>query len=81
MRRQIAEEQEEQKLMDLDAQDVWEELSDYEKIVDERELEPDYYIDKPPTPVFKENPKGTDREVQVIDEELFDFEMEAEPIL
>lgn len=25
----------------------WDELSDYENMVDERQLEPDYYIDRP----------------------------------
>ena len=48
---------------------------------DEKQLDPDYYVDKPPTPVFMENAKGVDQEVQVEDHELFDFELEVEPIL
>lgn len=48
---------------------------------DERELEPDYYIDRPQTPEFIPNEKGIDKDTQVIDEELFDFELEVEPVL
>lgn len=52
-------------------------------MVDERQLEPDYFIDKPPAPTYIPNPEGDDREVQVKDkdDDLFDFELEAEPIL
>jgi len=52
-----------------------------DKGIDERELEPDYYVDKPPTPEFIPNPAGLDKETQVEDHELFDFELEVEPLL
>ncbi len=32
---------------DLQNQNAWEELSDYDNMVDEDQLEPDYYIDRP----------------------------------
>jgi hypothetical protein len=66
---------------ELDHQNEWADLDDYDNMVDERDIEPDYFIDKPPTPVFMENEKGVDVAVQVIDHELFDFELEVEPIL
>jgi radial spoke head protein 3 len=46
-------------------------------------LEPDYFIDRPPAPTYIPNPEGDDRQVQVHDkdDDLFDFELEAEPIL
>lgn len=59
----------------------WEELSNNDEAVDMWELEPYYIIDWPPTPIFIPNEKGVDKETQVIDEELFDFELEVEPIL
>lgn len=61
----------------------WEELSDYDNMVDEMQLEPDYYIDRPPSPIFIPNPEGDGKEIQVNDkdDDLFDFELEAEPIL
>jgi hypothetical protein len=49
--------------------------------VDEKTLEPDYYVDRPPTPEFIPNPAGQDAETQILDHELFDFDLEAEPIL
>lgn len=63
-------------------------------MVDEAELEPDYYIDRPviiiisifnvqPSPIFVPNPEGDIKKIQVNDKDndLFDFELEAEPIL
>lgn len=38
-------------------------------------------MDKPPTPEFIPNPAGLDKETQVEDNELFDFELEVEPFL
>lgn len=75
------EEQQYERERELEHQNDWEELDDFENMADEAELEPDYYIDKPPTPVFMENEKGVDQEVQVNDKELYDFELEVEPIL
>lgn len=82
MKRQKIEEREEIRMQrEMENHNEWQELEDYDNMVDERDIEPDYYVDKPPTPVFMENPKGTDRAVQVEDKELFDFELEVEPIL
>lgn len=52
-------------------------------MADERHLEPDYFIDRPPAPIFVPNPEGEIKAVQVNDKDvdLFDFELEAEPIL
>jgi hypothetical protein len=52
-------------------------------MVDEQQLEPDYYIDRPPSPIFVPNPEGDPKLIQVNDkdDDLFDFELEAEPIL
>jgi hypothetical protein len=46
-------------------------------------LEPDYYIDRPPSPIFIPNPDGIDKKEQVVDKDpdLFDFKLEVEPIL
>lgn len=49
--------------------------------VDEKTIEPDFYIDRPPTPEFIPNPAGVNAETQIEDHELFDFDLEAEPIL
>ena len=52
-------------------------------MADERLLEPDYFIDRPSVPIFVPNPEGEIKAVQVDDKDvdLFDFELEAEPIL
>lgn len=52
-------------------------------MVNEHELEPDYYIDRPPSPMFIPNPEGDQKSIQINDkdDDLFDFELEAEPIL
>jgi hypothetical protein len=47
-RQQMMQEQEVQRVQMIEAQkNEWDELSDYENMVDERQLEPDYYIDRP----------------------------------
>jgi hypothetical protein len=58
-------------------------LSDNENMMDEEDIEPDYYIDRAPEAVFIPNREGENKEVQVIDRDLdlFDFNLEAEPIL
>jgi len=38
--------------MDMQTQNQWDELSDYENMVDEQQLEPDYYIDRPVSFLF-----------------------------
>ena len=62
-------------------------------MVPEHMLEPDYYIDRPvtininnfvqPSPIFIPLPDGENKTTQIFDKDpdLFDFELEAEPIL
>ena len=42
---------------------------------------PYFFEDRPKTPKYIPPPKGKDEETQIIDGELFDFEMEVRPIL
>ena len=42
---------------------------------------PYFFEDRPKTPKYIPLPKGKDEETQIIDGELFDFEMEVKPIL
>lgn len=60
----------------------WEEL-DEGPIEDMGELEPDYFINRPPTAEFIPNPEGVNEAVQVNDSDpdLFDYELEVEPVL
>lgn len=51
-------------------------------MVDDRAVEPDYYIDKADPAIFIPDPEGNDKVTMLEDrEELFDFDSEAEPIL
>lgn len=61
----------------------WEELSDGEGFIPETEIQPDYYIDRPPDAVFIPNPAGQVKATQIFegDPDLFDYENEVEPIL
>ena len=47
----------------------------------EKEIQTDFYIDRPPTPLFLPRKEGEDVETQVEDGELFDFDLEVDPIL
>jgi len=62
-------------------QQKWERLSNEDEAIPIEHIEPDFVIDRPATPEFIPVPDGVDKETQVIDEELFNFEMEVEPIL
>ena len=52
-------------------------------MIDEYELEPDFYIDKAPDAIFIPNPEGEIKATQIFDRDpdLFDYENEVEPIL
>ena len=67
----------------MQSANVWEELSDHQNMVNEYDIDPDYYIDRPPTAVFIPNPKGERKQTQIFegDPDLFDYENEVEPIL
>ncbi|EGR33079.1 radial spoke head protein, putative, partial [Ichthyophthirius multifiliis] len=58
----------------------YEEITDI-PLVDEKEIQPDYYQDKAPTPEFKPKEKGKEVFTQIEDNELFDFILEVEPVL
>ena len=61
----------------------WIELDDHYNMKNESEIEPDYYIDRPPSATYIPDEEGTDQAIQVhnYDADLFDYEMEVEPIL
>lgn len=66
--------------IDIQTDNIPEELS--EKPVEHTiEVQTDYYIDRPPTPLFMPKKIGEDIETQVEDGELFDFNQEVDPIL
>jgi radial spoke head protein 3 len=59
-------------------------LSDYENMIDECDVEPDYFIDRPPTAVYVPDSPGHDKQTVVNDRndpDLFDFDLEVQPIL
>jgi hypothetical protein len=56
---------------------MYQDLSDYENMVDEMEIEPDYYIDRPQAAVFLPDPEGQDKATVLDgrhDKDLFDFD-------
>jgi len=51
-------------------------------MVDQAEVEPDYFIDRPPTAVYVPDSPGHDKSTVLNDrKDLFDFDLEVEPIL
>jgi hypothetical protein len=57
-------------------------LSDYENMVDENTVEPDYFIDRPGTALFQPDSPKHNRSTFLDDKkDLFYFDMESEPIL
>ena len=61
-----------------------EELSDYENQVDENEIEPDYFIDRPPSAVYIPDEAGHDKFTAMddrVDPDLFNFDQEVKPVL
>lgn len=67
----------------MQSANAWEELSDHQNMVDEYDIEPDYYIDRPPDAILIPNPEGEAKTTQIFDgdADLFDYENEVEPIL
>jgi len=61
----------------------WEELSDFDNMVEEENIEPDYFIDRAPNAHYMPDHPGHEKANQVndMDPELFDYELEVEPIL
>jgi len=64
-------------------QNEWEELSDHENMIDENDIEPDYFIDRANDAVFIPDEEGNNKANQIEDrdDDLFDFETEVEVIL
>lgn len=44
---QMEEQQRNNQMVDMQNQNQWDALSDYDNMIDEDQLEPDYYIDRP----------------------------------
>ena len=61
----------------------WDELDDYNNMVNEQEIEPDFVIDVAPLATFVPNEKGHEKMTQIFDgdNDLFDFDNEVEPVL
>lgn len=55
---QMQENQNNMQMVQMQSANMWEELSDHQNMVDEFELEPDYYIDRAPDAIFIPNPEG-----------------------
>lgn len=45
-------------MMQMQSANVWEDLSDHQNMIDEYDIEPDYYIDRAPEAMFIPNEKG-----------------------
>jgi len=59
----------------------YEELSDVSRQIDEFDVEPDYYIDMAPDAIFIPELDGVDKQNHVDTKSIYDFELEARPIL
>lgn len=61
----------------------WVPLDDEYNMVDESSIPRDFYVDKPGTAQFVPDQEGNDKAIQLNDKQqgLFDFDVEAEPIL
>lgn len=84
MRQQQVQEQQDKLNRDqMQNYNLWEELSDYQNMIDEDAIEPDFFVDTAPAAVFIPNEKGLDKYTQIYDRDpfLFDYESEVEPIL
>ncbi len=70
-------------MMQMQPSNVWEDLSDHQNMIDEYDLEPDYFIDRAPDAMYIPNEKGYSKATQIFDgdNDLFDYENEVEPVL
>lgn len=52
-------------------------------MINENDIEPDYFIDRAPDATYIPNEKGHEKATQIFDgdNDLFDFEQEVEPVL
>ncbi len=66
------------------ATNAYDDLSDFENMVEEETIDPDFFIAQPPVATFVPASPGPDKSTVVNDREdpaLFDFDLEVEPIL
>ena len=68
------------KHMDVQTENFLEEISDRPAEVD-NETQTDPFMDRPPSPMYIPKKTGVDRETQIEEGDLFDFDFEVEPIL
>merc|ERR1719203_2531224 len=68
------------KHMDIQTDSYLEELTD-RTVEFEAETQTDFLLDRPPSPLFMPAKIGVDIETQIEDGELFDFDVECEPVL
>ena len=66
--------------MDVQTDTYLEELTDRQTEF-EAEVQTDFLLDRPSTPLFMPAKSGEDRSTQIEEGELFDFDTEVEPIL
>ncbi|CAD5125737.1 DgyrCDS13946 [Dimorphilus gyrociliatus] len=68
------------KHMDVQTELYLEEISDRVEEADQ-EVQTDAFLDRPPTPLFVPAKTGKDVATQILEGELFDFDIEVQPIL
>lgn len=68
------------KHIDIQTENYLEELTDAVR-VNEADTQTDAFLDRPPTPLFVPQKIGVDVETQIFEGDLFDFDLEVEPIL
>jgi hypothetical protein len=66
--------------IDIQTEDYLEELSD-RPIEKNKETQTHLFVDRPPSPLFIPSKTGIDTSTQILDDELFDFDLEVEPML
>jgi len=68
------------KHMDVQTENFLEEISDRPQET-EVETQTDAFMDRPPSPLYIPKKTGLDKETQIFEGDLFDFDFEVEPIL
>ncbi|KAJ1490403.1 radial spoke protein 3-domain-containing protein [Baffinella frigidus] len=66
--------------MDVQTENFLEEISDRPAELDQ-DTQTDAFMDRPPSPLYIPKKTGVDRETQIYEGDLFDFDYEVEPIL
>mgnify|MGYP000152981385 CR=1 FL=1 len=66
--------------IDIQTENYLEELSDRVPEVEEA-TQTEAFMDRPPSPLFIPTKTGVDKETQILPGDLFDFDLEVEPIL